>query len=127
MGTTEAGAVWYVGIGQHVEGELNGAGAWTNGVTSLSVGYWEEGKLNGKGYGDYANVAENSESYAGTYLAGKRQGPFTVRRRAQLGGGTGEFTEIYDNGKLIDDGIEKKKQTVVMDLENLLLSLGAQQ
>ena len=110
-GTTEAGAVWYVRIGEHVEGELNGAGAWTNGVTSLSVGYWEEGKLNGKGYGDYANVAENSESYAGTYLAGKRQGSFTVRRRAQLGGGTGEFTEIYDNGKLIDDGIEEKSNS----------------
>lgn len=102
-GRDEVLNVW---IGHFVEGNLNGAGAWTNGMTGLTVGYWEDGKRNGKTYGESTAPDDNNEAYVGTYLDGKRDGAFRVRRQAMLGGKTGEFTEFYANGQLIDDGIE---------------------
>lgn len=102
----EGGAVWNVWIGQFVEGKLNGAGAWTNGMSDLSIAYWEDGKRNGQAYGEYITSLDHNETYAGTYLEGKRDGVFTVRRKAMLGGRVGEFREIYANGQLIDDGTE---------------------
>jgi hypothetical protein len=100
------GKVWNVWLGHFVDGKMNGAGAWTNGRSALNVGYRKDGKRNGKAYGEYSSSFDNNETYAGTYLDGNRDGVFTVRRQAMAGGRTGEFTEIYANGQLIDDGIE---------------------
>ena len=102
------GKTWNIWIGHYVDGTLNGPGAWTNRVTHLMVGYWKDGRLNGRVYGDYAISDDNNESFAGTYVNGERDGVFRVRRRAVLGGRFGDFTEIYSNGELIDDGIEDR-------------------
>ncbi|WP_417222414.1 hypothetical protein [Amphritea sp.] len=100
------GKVWNTWIGNYADGELNGPGAWTNGVSKLLVGYWKEGKLHGQGYGAYVNQYYTNESYTGTYVNGKREGAFRVQTIADIGDRVQHFTRIYSDDKLIDDGIE---------------------
>ncbi|EUC68426.1 hypothetical protein Y017_04875 [Alcanivorax sp. 97CO-5] len=102
------GKIWNVWIGHFMDGNLNGPGAWSNGMAHLSVGYWKDGSRHGKTYGEYAMSDDNNESYAGIYVNGERDGAFRVQRRALIGSRKGEFIEIYANGELIDDGIAKK-------------------
>lgn len=102
------GKIWNTWIGDFIDGKPSGPAAWTNGLANLSVGYWKDGKRNGKTYGEYASADDNNESYAGIYVNGKREGVFRVQRRAMMGSGKGEFIEVYADGEMIDDGIEKK-------------------
>ncbi|WP_133125824.1 hypothetical protein [Thalassospira marina] len=100
--TVGDGKFWATWLGMYSKGTLNGLGAWTNGISHIKVGQWQDGEMNGVGYGQFASYeSDYHEFYAGRFEKGERQGAFQVLAQNSFGEGT--KVEQYQNGNYIDD------------------------
>ncbi|RCK43882.1 hypothetical protein TH25_20805 [Thalassospira profundimaris] len=98
----EDAKVWMTWMGMYVDDQLNGLGAWTNGLNRIQVGQWKDGSLHGIVYGQFASYyGDHHEFYVGRYENGNRQGAFQVL--AQNSFAEEEVVEHYQNGNYVDN------------------------
>jgi hypothetical protein len=96
----DGGRSLHVWIGVYKNDKLNGFGAWTNGTTSLIVGEWENGELNGVGYRQYSDYVGDYRSLSvGRWENGKRHGPHKSVLANSFNSGTYDIVH-FNRGEL---------------------------
>ncbi|MBC07011.1 hypothetical protein [Thalassospira sp.] len=98
----DGGKVMHVWLGFYRDDTLNGWGAWSNTIYSMTVGLWTDGSLNGIGYNattDYGNSMHTY--YVGNYIDGDRQGPFKLNVHGIFG--ENDVVANYEDGYRVDD------------------------
>lgn len=95
------GSIWHVWLGFHKNGKLDGWSAWTDTVDDISVSQWKDGTKHGVGYSSDYNIYESVYRYdVGTYVEGKKHGPFKVTQHGIFGENDG--TIVYDRGERVE-------------------------
>ncbi|WP_417810350.1 hypothetical protein [Thalassospira alkalitolerans] len=95
--------VWNSWIGMYENNKLNGLGAWTNNISTIRLGEWVDGGLNGVIYSHYVEVGSDYFQFSvGRYVKGRREGPFKVMPDYLYHDNQFE-TRVYANDERIDE------------------------
>lgn len=97
----DGGESYHVWLGNYENDALNGLGAWTDGTTSLIVGEWENGQLNGVGYRQYSDYTGDYRSVSvGRWVNGSRHGPHKALLANSFNSGSYDILR-YNHGEFL--------------------------